>query len=282
MTCLTDSLPAHGGAENLDPARFDPETSIRAEPWHAPPVTLVQHAARAAAWTAGTVLHPAGAVAAAGLLVGSILTTGSPAAGARIADGLLWGAGPENSLLALAASGVAATTSRERAVTTAEHGWAAEELLGDALPPRERLVLTDALGAGGRAFVFPRWDGAITVNVGPELFEDPVRADPHTFLHELVHTCQVRHASSRRAFTSAAVVTQVRHSLGRDAYAYDLPVRPLAAYGMEQQAQLAADWWRGRPGRRGRPTALRGHTRRPRDPASPWAACVADLRAARF
>ncbi|GAA4342730.1 hypothetical protein GCM10023162_40440 [Klenkia terrae] len=87
------------------------------------------------------------------------------------------------------------------------------------------------------------------MNVGPELFADPVRADPHTFLHELVHTCQVHHASSRRAFTSAAVVTQVRHSLGRDAYAYDLPVRPLAAYGMEQQAQLAADWWRGRPGR---------------------------------
>ena len=245
-------------------------------------MSLTQRLPLAAAWTAGTVLHPAGAVAAAGLLVGSVLTTGSAAAGARIADGLLWGAGPENSLLALVAGGVAAATSRERAVTAAEHDWAAAQLLGDALPPRERLVLTDTLGASGRPFVFPRWDGAITVNLGPEHFADPAGTCPQTFLHELVHTCQVHHAPSRRAFTSAAVATQVRYSLGRDVYAYELPVRPLAAYGMEQQAQLAVDWWRGRPGRRGRPAPLRGHTRRPEDPASPWASCVADLRAARF
>ncbi len=236
----------------------------------------------AMAWTAGTVLHPVGAVAAVGLVAGSLVATGSPAAGARVADGLLWGAGPENSLLALVASGVAAAASRERVVTAAEHGWAAEELLGDALPPRERLVLTDTVGAGRRPFVLPRWDGAITVNVGPDLYADPVRTGPYDFLHELVHACQVHHASSPRAYTSAAVATQVRHTLGRDVYDYQLPVRPLAAYGMEQQAQLTADWWRGRPRRWGGRTSLHGHTRRPRDPASPWAACVADLRAGRF
>ncbi|SDN77504.1 hypothetical protein SAMN05660199_00651 [Klenkia soli] len=234
------------------------------------------------AWAVGTALHPAGVVTGAGLVLGSLVTTGSPAAGARIADGLLWGAGPENSLLAVLASGVAALRSRERGMTAVEHEWARTELLGDALPPRGRLVVTDTIGAGGRPFVFPRWDGAITVNLGPELYADPVGTDPHTFLHELVHTCQVHAAASRRSWVTTAVLAQVRHSTGRDAYAYDLPVRPLVAYGLEQQAQLLADWWRGTPGRRGRPVprgALRGHTRRPKDPTSPWAACVEDLRA---
>ncbi|MEI4274225.1 hypothetical protein TEK04_21080 [Klenkia sp. LSe6-5] len=235
----------------------------------------------AAAWVLGTSLHPAGAVLGAGLAAGSVVTTGSASAGARVAGGLLWGAGPENSLLAVLVSGVAALGVRERTMTAAEHAWASDELFGDALPPRHRLVLTDTIGAGRRPFVVPRWDGAITVNLGPELYDDPVAADPHTFLHELVHTCQLR-AAGPRAFTSRAVAEQVRHTLGRDAYAYDFPVRPLAEYGLEQQAQLLADWWRGRAGRRGRATPLRGHTRRPKDPASPWAACVADLRAGRL
>ena len=238
----------------------------------------------ALAWTAGTVLHPAGGVLGAGLVVGSAVTTGSASAGARVAGALLWGAGPENSVLAVLAAGVAALGGRERTMTAAEHGWAADELLGDALPPRHRLVVTDTVGAGGRPFVVPRWDGAITVNLGPELYADPVSADPHTFLHELVHTCQVR-AAGPRTFTSRAAVEQVRHTLGRDAYDYGLPVRPLGGYGLEQQAQLLADWWRGSPGRRGRPVTrggLRGHTRRPKDPASPWAGCVDDLRAGRL
>lgn len=236
------------------------------------------------AWVAGTALHPAGLVAGSGLVLGSVVTTGSPAAGARVAGGLLWGAGPENSLLAVAASALAAAGARERPLSAAEESWARAELLGDALPPRGRVVVTDVVGAGDRPFVVPRWDGGITVNLGADLFDDPVSADPHTFLHELVHVCQV-HALGTRAFTTRAAVTQVLHSAGRDAYAYALPVRPLAAYGLEQQAQLLADWWRGSPGRRGRPVpraALRGHTRRAKDPASPWAACAGDLRAGRL
>ncbi|MCO7220883.1 hypothetical protein [Klenkia sp. PcliD-1-E] len=237
-----------------------------------------------AAWVAGTALHPAGLLLGAGLVAGSVLGTGTPAAGAQVAGGLLWGAGPQNSLLALAASAWASAGARERTLTPDEETWARRELLGDALPPRARVVVTDVLGAGGRPFTMPRWDGTTTVNLGPDLFADPVSADPHTFLHELVHVCQVR-ARGTRAFTTRAALTQVRHSTGRDAYAYDLPVRPLAAYGLEQQAQLLADWWRGSPGRRGRPVpraGLRGHTRRPRDPAGPWAACVADLHAGRL
>jgi hypothetical protein len=236
------------------------------------------------AWVGGTALHPAGLVAGAGLVVGSVLTTGSPAPGARVAGGLLWGAGPENSLLAVAASALASAGARERPLTDDEEAWARAELLGDALPPRRRVVVTDTVGAGDRPFVMPRWDGAVTVNLGPELFPDPAGTDPHTFLHELVHVCQVR-ALGVRVFTTRAALTQVAHTLGRDAYAYDGPVRPLAGYGLEQQAQLLADWWRGSPGRRGRPVPRAGlheHTRRPRDSASPWAACVADLHAGRL
>lgn len=236
------------------------------------------------AWVAGTALHPAGVLAGAGLVAGSVLTTGSPVPGARVAAGLLWGAGPEGSLLAVAASALASAGARERPLTGEEEAWARAELLGGALPARRRVVLTDTVGAGDRPFVMPRWDGAVTVNLGPALFDDPVSADPHTFLHELVHVCQVQ-ALGTRAFTTRAALTQVGHTLGRDAYAYDGPARPLAAYGLEQQAQLLADWWRGSPGRRGRPVpraGLRGHTRRPKDPASPWAACAADLRAGRL
>lgn len=285
---LVDGLLGHGwllyGFGNRGPTR-PAGAENRDRVCQAAPVTSLRWLPPAAAWATGTALHPAGAVLGAGLVLGSLVTTGSPAAGARIADGLLWGAGPENSVLALAASGAAALFSRERELTAAEHDWAAAELLGCALPRRERLVVTDTIGAGGRPFVFPRWDGAITVNLGPELYADPVGTDPHTFLHELVHTCQVHAAPSRRAWVTTATAAQVRHTAGRDAYAYDLPVRPLAEYGLEQQAQLLADWWRGSPGRRGRPVprgALRGHTRRPKDPTSPWAACVDDLRASRL
>jgi hypothetical protein len=52
------------------------------------------------------------------------------------------------------------------------------------------------IGPGGRAFTFPRSGGKITLNMGPRQFGDPRvvhdgRRYGETFIHELVHACQI-------------------------------------------------------------------------------------------
>jgi len=68
-----------------------------------------------------------------------------------------------------------------------------------ALPSRDRIVLTDTIGGGNRASTLPRFDWKITLNMGEGGFGDPRRYPSgqygQTFVHELVHACQIQHAS---------------------------------------------------------------------------------------
>src|ERR1700720_613431 len=81
--------------------------------------------------------------------------------------------GPANTLFALVADGIAALGRRTREFSQEEYDWANNEVFLGALPPRDALVLTDTIGGGNRAFTFPRFDGKITLNLGPDGWPDP-------------------------------------------------------------------------------------------------------------
>jgi len=93
-----------------------------------------------------------GVVVFVGAEVGSLISTGSLVPGARLAGRVLWLAGPSNTLLALAAEGIASAGSRTRELTEEEYRWANDAVFSGSLPPRTDLVLTDTIGGGNRAF----------------------------------------------------------------------------------------------------------------------------------
>jgi hypothetical protein len=82
-------------------------------------------------------------------------------------------AGPANTLFAIAAEGIAAVGSRTRELTQEEYDWANGEVFLGSLPPRDKIVHTDTIGGGNRAFTFPRFDGKITLNMGPDGWPEP-------------------------------------------------------------------------------------------------------------
>ena len=140
----------------------------------------------------GASLTYVGAIVFVGVEIGSLISTGSLVPGARVMEGVLWMAGPGNTLLAIVAEGIASLGSRTRELTTEEYDWANNTVFSGALPARDRIVLTDTIGGGNRAFTFPRYDGKITLNMGPDGFSDPRKYPSgtygQTFIHELVHS----------------------------------------------------------------------------------------------
>jgi hypothetical protein len=195
----------------------------------------------------GELLTPVGVVVFIGLEVGSLISTGSLVPGARVAEGVLWMAGPGNSLLAIAAEGIASLGSRTRELEAEWYDWANNEVFLGALPPRDRLVLTDTIGGGNRAFTFPRYDGKITLNMGGAAFDDP-RNYPsgkygQTFTHELVHACQIQHTKMDLALLADAFASKVCEATGGNPYAYGPAGPAYAGFNLEQQAQIVSDWF---------------------------------------
>lgn len=206
----------------------------------------------------GAVLGPAGgAVIFVGLGVGSLIETGNLRAGMRLAGNILWLAGPANTLFALAAEGIATLGERSRPLTQDEYDWANNAVFLGSLPPLDRIILTDTIGGNDRAFCFPRFDGKITVNMGPSAYDDPrmyhvnhhdpakVRMYGQVFIHELVHACQIQHTAMDVALMADALSSKVCEL----AHGANAPYRyPEAgfAYGslnLEQQAQVVSDWY---------------------------------------
>jgi hypothetical protein len=223
-------------------------------------------------WAAGTVLAPVGAVVFVGLELGSLIGSGSLVPGARLASGILWMAGPSNMLFAVAADGIAAIGSRTRDITQEEYDWANAQVFEGALPPRDRLVLSDTIGAGSRAFTFPRYDGKITLNMGPSAFDDP-RAYKgesgttrgRTFIHELVHACQIQHTAMDVSLLADALSSKLCEVEGNDPYSYGLAGGDYIDLNLEQQAQIVSDWFVGFSSKPGTE-----HTKVARDINSPY------------
>ncbi|MEP6501997.1 MAG: hypothetical protein ABJD97_01600 [Betaproteobacteria bacterium] len=225
-------------------------------------------------WAVGTVLAPVGAVVFIGLELGSLIGTGSLVPGARMASGILWMAGPSNMLFAIAADGIAALGSRTRDITQEEYDWANLQVFEGALPPRDRLVLTDTIGAGSRAFTFPRFDGKITLNMGPSAFDDPraykgegdaTGTRGRTFIHELVHACQIHHTPMDVSLLADALSSKLCELEGDDPYSYGLAGGDYTHLNLEQQAQIVSDWFVGFSSKAGTE-----HTRIAKDINSPY------------
>lgn len=196
----------------------------------------------------GTVLGPVvGAVVFVGVEIGSLISTGSLVPGARLVEGILWMAGPANTLFAIAAEGIAAVGRRTRELTQEEYDWANGRVFLGALPPRDRIVLTDTIGGGDRAFTFPRFDDKITLNMGADGFDDPRRYPSgqygQTFVHELVHACQIRHASMDVSLMADALASKVCEATGGNPYAYGPAGSDYSSFNLEQQAQIVSDWF---------------------------------------
>ncbi|MFE5243434.1 LGFP repeat-containing protein, partial [Streptomyces sp. NPDC056627] len=201
-------------------------------------------------WGVGSALGPVGAVVFVGLEVGSLIATGSLVPGARLAGGILWMAGPANTLLAIAAEGVASLGSRTRELTQEEYDWADSRVFSGSLPPRDQIILTDTIGGGDRAFTFPRYDGKVTLNMGAGAFDDPRQGTPgalgQTFVHELVHAWQIRHMSMELSLLADAFASKVCEATGGNPYTYGPAGQPYAELNLEQQAQVVSDWFAGR------------------------------------
>ena len=200
-------------------------------------------------WGVGTVLSPVGVVIFVGVEIGSLISTGSLVPGARVVEGMLWMAGPTNTMFAIIAEGIAALGSRTRELTQEEYDWANNEVFQGALPPRSRLVLCDTIGGGDRAFTFPRFDGKITLNMGSAAFDDPRnypgRRYGQTFIHELVHACQIEHANMDLALLADAMASKVCEATGSSPYDYPPAGDDYTGFNLEQQAEIVSDWFCG-------------------------------------
>jgi hypothetical protein len=196
----------------------------------------------------GTVVGPGvGAVIFIGVEIGSVISTGSLVPGARLIGNTLWMAGPANTLFAIAAEGIVSLGSKTREIKQEWYDWANNTVFLGSLPPRERLVLTDTIGGGNRAFTFPRFDGKITLNMGPDAFADP-RNYPgkpwgNTFIHELVHACQIQHARMDLTLLADALASKVCEATGGNPYHYGPSGPDYSSFSLEQQAQIVSDWF---------------------------------------
>jgi hypothetical protein len=239
---------------------------------------------------------PVGAVLFVGIEIGSLISTGSLVPGARVAEGILWMAGPGNTVFAIVAAGIASVGSRTRELAQEEHDWANNEVFLGALPPRDRIVLTDTIGGGDRAFTFPRFDGKITLNMGPDAFADPRLykvgrgrkpekypspnppiAKGEVFVHELVHACQIQHSPVDLGLLADALASKVCEATGGDPYAYGPAGTDYSSFNLEQQAQIVSDWFAG--------AVQKGsnQTRSAKDPNSPYFRYITDnVRIGRF
>ena len=173
--------------------------------------------------------------------VGSLIATGGFDAGARLIGGTLWLLGPEATLVALVSEGVATLGSEEREISEVEYDFANRDVFNWTLPPRERIILTDTIGGGGTQFTFPRFDGKITVNLGPQRYANPLSSNYRpTLIHELTHAWQLQNTLSEAEYIMKASKCQL---MGDAAYVIPDPLPPFAELNMEQQAQLVQEWF---------------------------------------
>lgn len=226
-------------------------------------------------FSVGAATGPAGLVIFLGVEAGSLISTGSLVPGARVVEGVLWMAGPANTLYALVAEGIASAGSRTRELSQEEYDWANNEVYQGALPPRDQLLLTDTIGPGDtpRAFTFPRFDGKITLNMGPDAFADPRnypnRRHGEVFVHELLHACQIASGGSL-SLLAGALSAKVCEVTGADPYIYPPAGVPYTELGLEQQAQIVSDWFAGLRGKSGTQTGI------PKDMGSPYFTYIVD------
>lgn len=134
-----------------------------------------------------------------------------------------------------------------------------ERVLADAIPfalDYSRVRIYEAGSSGGAARVrgmVLRASRNRAVALGNHVFlPDLCTGDLGVLAHELTHCGQYQRWGALRYF-ARGIATQLRHALhrgfgiGSNPYDYCLePGKPFSSYGMEQQAQMVEDRFRGR------------------------------------
>jgi hypothetical protein len=199
-------------------------------------------------WIAGVLVDPAPMLLISIGAVADAAVSGNPSGGARLVDGRLWLAGPGGTLIALASDGTAVLGSRERRISDAEYDWANNTLFGGRLPPRQRIIITDTAGGGGRAFVYPRFDGCITLNLGPT-YDNPM-SDRGRLIHALTHAWQLGNTVSDVDYITANIGARACELFGTDPYPLPPGTPAFRDLNLEQQAMVVEIWIRQPPAAR--------------------------------
>ena len=181
-------------------------------------------------------------------------------AGVAVAGGVLVVFGPGAIVPAIAAGAVAGIavelTIKHRSLTDAERAFA-ERVFGPTLPV-DRIVLTNLLGLGKRAFTIPSIGEAILVNLGAG-FDDPIgyrgfgdpdnsnqQAPGQLFIHELVHAWQIDTETFLPGLMCEAIGAQLTTLGGNmDVYRYGTAGQAFSEFNPEQRASIVDDWFAG-------------------------------------
>jgi hypothetical protein len=163
-------------------------------------------------------------------------------------------------VLGVAAGAVTAAMVQQRRLTDAEFAFADEVYRGTL--PRERIVLTNLLGVGGRPFTAPVPGNAILVNLG-DGFADPihytghgsgpvgVRAPGQLLIHELCHAWQIEHSTFLPETLCKGITNQIGTLDGdMSVYWYGDAGRAWRDFNLEQQASIVDEWFAGRGARK--------------------------------
>jgi hypothetical protein len=201
---------------------------------------------------AGLALGATGtAVIFLGVEAGSLISSGSLVPGARLLDGVLWLAGPNGTLFALAADAITKVGSHEKELPQDAYDWAQNNVFGGTLPSRDQIVVSDTIGPGNRPFTWRRFDGKIVLNMGPDgynnLWTFDGRRYGQTLVHELTHVWQIAHRPELGIIAEAAGNKVTELTQGQDAEYTPLPPDvPFSQDNLEQQATIVEYWYAGK------------------------------------
>jgi hypothetical protein len=181
-------------------------------------------------------------------------------AGVAVAGGVLVVFGPGAIVPAIAAgaaAGIAVELTIEHRPMTGDERAFAERVFGPTLPV-DRIVLTNLLGLGKRAFTIPSIGEAILVNLGAG-FDDPIgyrgfgdpdnsnqQAPGQLFIHELVHAWQIDTETFLPGLMCEAIGAQLTTLGGNmDVYRYGAAGQAFSEFNPEQRASIVDDWFAG-------------------------------------
>lgn len=178
-------------------------------------------------------------------------------AGVIVAGTVLLIGGQGAAVVALVAGAVAGTSAalafEHRGLTSDEIAHANRVFNGTI--DWSRVVLTNAVGVGGRPFTMPALGDTVLVNLG-EGYHDPVNYDgfgmPGTvgmqspgqlFIHELTHAWQVNRSTFLPGLVCGGLANQTRYTFGENVYLYGPPTTPWEDLNLEQQASVVDGWY---------------------------------------
>lgn len=179
-------------------------------------------------------------------------------AGLIVAGGIVLICGPGAIIPALVAGiavgAVVAALVKQRRLSDEE--WKHVESVFRGQLPRERIVVTNLLGFGGRPFTTPGPGDAILLHLG-DGYDDPLRYDGdgndsgrlapgQLLMHELTHAWQIAHSDFIPGLMCRGIVDQLG-TLGGDmsVYAYGPPTSGWGDFNLEQQASVIDEWYAG-------------------------------------